>query len=94
MDAWHFALPDGLGSVRHVLDENLNTVYSADYAAYGDVIASEGMNPMAYGLAYHRARYYGSESGRVEQPRPPRIDESLWLCGRESDFRCCWRTCN
>jgi|GEM_PF-3383730 len=73
VDAWHFALPDGLGSVRHVLDENLNTVYSADYAAYGDVIASEGANPMDYGytgqpldangLAYHRARFYDPSLG-------------------------------
>jgi len=59
--------------VRHVLDENLNTVYSADYAAYGDVIASEGVNPMEYGftgqpmdangLAYHRARFYDPSLG-------------------------------
>jgi len=64
----YYTIQNGLGSVRHVLDENLNTVYKTDYSAYGETFNSTGANPMAYGftgqpmdansLAYHRARYY------------------------------------
>jgi len=59
--------------VRHVLDENLNTVYKTDYSAYGETSNSTGANPMEYGytgqpldangLAYHRARYYDPSLG-------------------------------
>jgi len=59
--------------VRHALDENLNTVYTTDYSAYGETFNSTGANPMEYGftgqpldangLAYHRARYYVASIG-------------------------------
>jgi len=59
--------------VRHVLDENLNTVYTTDYSAYGETFNNTGANPMDYGytgqpldangLAYHRARYYDASMG-------------------------------
>jgi RHS repeat-associated protein len=65
---WDWMLKDGLGSVREVVDDNLNSLYTAQYAPYGEVWDTTGTDQTIFGytgeptdandLVHLRARYY------------------------------------
>lgn len=65
--AWNWMMQDGLGSVRSVVDTNLNVLESRLYQPYGVEFGTTGTRQTVYsftgemrdpiGLQYHRARY-------------------------------------
>lgn len=77
-----YFLPDALGSVRQMTDENGEVNLAQSYTPYGEVIASEGEATTAYaftgenfdsqtGLVYLRARYLNVSDGRF-------LTEDMW----------------
>jgi RHS repeat-associated protein len=83
----HHFIPDPLGSVVMVRDSSGNTVYTAEYAPYGDVQSETGTNPSEFGYVgalgyvmdsasslYVRARYLLTNLGRwlTKDPLWPR----------------------
>ena len=70
-----YFLPDALGSVRQMTDEEGEVTLTQSYTPYGEVLESQGTATTAYaftgesydpltGLVYLRARYYASREGR------------------------------
>jgi RHS repeat-associated protein len=70
---WHFLTHDGLGTVRHVYDDNLSEIYAVERDPYGVEIAHTGSNPTPFeytgepldqnSLLHLRARYYDPTLG-------------------------------
>jgi hypothetical protein len=67
--AWEYLLPDGLGSVRQLVDASGNVKLTEAYEPYGSVLTSQGSATSAFGftgeqfesyigLMFLRARYY------------------------------------
>jgi RHS repeat-associated protein len=70
--SWQYMITDGLGSVRAVVDSNLNPVRSQHFAPYGTIFGSVGSTqtdfyftgePVDRNGLYLRARYYMSQLG-------------------------------
>jgi len=70
---WTYHLPDALGSVRQLADENGAVVLAQSYKPYGQVLSSAGAGSTPYGytgewtddtgLVHLRARYYAPAWG-------------------------------
>ncbi len=70
--SWNWMLNDGLGNVRGVIDANVNSVATMQYAPYGEVWDSTGTQPIfkftgeqtdSNGLIYLRARHLNPNLG-------------------------------
>ena len=70
-----YFLPDALGSVRNLTDENAANTLTQSYTPFGEVLESSGAGQTGYaftgemydpttGLVYLRARYYNPGDGR------------------------------
>ena len=71
--AWEWMVQDGLGSVRGVVDNTVEVLWSGNYGSYGDPFDTTGSSQTNYGftgepmddngLLYLRARYYNPAAG-------------------------------
>ncbi len=77
-----YFLPDALGSVRQMTDEEGEVTLTQSYAPYGEVLESQGTATTDYaftgedydaltGLVYMRARYYQPADGRF-------VSKDIW----------------
>ncbi len=79
--AWEYLLPDGLGSVRQLVDTGGTVNLTKSYEPYGSVLSSEGSATSAFGftgeqfesytqLVFLRARYYDGGTVRFLNKDP------------------------
>jgi RHS repeat-associated protein len=74
--AWAYQLPDGLGSVRQMVNSSRQLTLMQSYDPFGNPTQMVGTSPFGYtgeqvdptGLVYLRARYYSPPVGRFLTP--------------------------
>jgi RHS repeat-associated protein len=86
---WRWMVPDALGSVRGVVNEDLSHLESRQYTPYGEEYGATGSEQTEFGftgeqvdangLVYLRARYYQPGMGRFFQMDPSRQEERLYI---------------
>ena len=56
--AWEYLLPDGLGSVRQLVDASGNVKLTESYEPYGSVLTSQGSATSAFGFTGEQSDSY------------------------------------
>jgi len=56
--AWEYLLPDGLGSVRQIVNASSYLIRTQDYEPYGSLLSGNGSSRSVYGFSGEEERHY------------------------------------